>query len=78
MARGNASRRVGLRIRRLRTSNRMSQQALATAVGVHVNTVARWERNGIDPRHKLLPSIAAVLNGDGREKGISYAVLIAG
>jgi transcriptional regulator with XRE-family HTH domain len=56
----------------------MSQQALATAVGVHVNTVARWERNGIDPRHKLLPSIAAVLNGDGREKGISYAVLIAG
>lgn len=29
----------------------MSQQALAAAVGVHVNTVARWECDGIDPLH---------------------------
>ena len=51
----------GSKIRRLRQSKNMSQQALAAAIGVHVNTVARWERDGIDPRQDALPQIAAAL-----------------
>ena len=58
---GSPKKQVGLRIRRLRRSNRMSQQALAAAVGVHVNTVGRWESTGIEPDHPRLPSIAAAL-----------------
>lgn len=30
-------------------------------IGVHVNTVARWECDGIDPGHQGLPLIAAAL-----------------
>ena len=59
---GNRKKQAGLRIRRLRRSNRMSQQALAAAVGVHVNTMARWESTGIEPDHPRLPSIAAALH----------------
>ena len=60
---GNQKKQAGLRIRRLRRSNRMSQQALAAAVGVHVNTMARWESStGIEPDHPRLPSIAAALH----------------
>ena len=54
-------RRVGERIRRWRRSRNRSQRWLADEVGVHVNTVARWERNGIDPDHAALPRIAAAL-----------------
>ena len=59
---GSPKKQAGLRIRRLRRSNRMSQQALAVAIGVHVNTVGRWESNGIEPDHPRLPSIAAALH----------------
>jgi transcriptional regulator with XRE-family HTH domain len=58
---GSAKRQVGRRIRRLRKAQHQSQQALATAIGVHVNTVARWEY-GIDPDHRTLPLIAAALH----------------
>jgi transcriptional regulator with XRE-family HTH domain len=58
---GSAKRQVGRRIRRLRKAQHQSQQALATAIGVHVNTVARWEWDGIDPHHRALPLIAAAL-----------------
>jgi transcriptional regulator with XRE-family HTH domain len=59
---GSPKKQAGLRIRRLRRSNQMSQRALAAAVGVHVNTVARWESTGIEPDHPRLPSIAAALH----------------
>ena len=59
---GSPKKQAALRIRRLRRSNRMSQQALAAAVGVHVNTMARWESTGIEPDHPRLPSIAAALH----------------
>jgi transcriptional regulator with XRE-family HTH domain len=58
---GSPKKKAGLLIRRLRKGRRMSQQALAAAIGVHVNTVARWECAGIDPHHKALPLIAAAL-----------------
>ena len=63
MSRGNAvsKKKIGLRIRRLRRSKNQSQQALAAAVGRHVNTLARWESTGIDPRHGAIPLIAAAL-----------------
>ena len=61
--RGSPKRKLGILIKRLRRSRNMSQQSLAAAVGVHVNTVARWERDGIDPHHDALPRIAAALTG---------------
>jgi transcriptional regulator with XRE-family HTH domain len=53
--------RTGRHIRQLRKSRNLSQAALASAVGVHENTIMRWERKGVDPHHKIMPSIAAVL-----------------
>lgn len=58
---GSAKKQAGARIRRLRKGRNLSQQALAAAVGVHVNTVARWESDGIDPHHPMMPLIAAAL-----------------
>lgn len=63
--RGSAKRKLGELIRRLRRSRNISQQALALALGVHEHTVARWERDGIDPRHAALPQIAAALTSEG-------------
>ena len=68
-------RRVGERIRRWRRSRNRSQRWLADEVGVHVNTVTRWEAGGIDPDDAALPRIAAVLGvavgelGPSRHRG---------
>jgi transcriptional regulator with XRE-family HTH domain len=82
---GSPKKQAGLRIRRLRRSSRMSQQALAAAVGVHVNTVGRWESTGIEPDHPRLPSIAAALQctvqqitGDGPCEGEPSAAWVRG
>lgn len=57
----SAKKKIGLRIRRQRKSLGQSQQALAAVVGVHINTVARWELTGVDPNHKDMPFIAGAL-----------------
>jgi transcriptional regulator with XRE-family HTH domain len=36
---------------------------LAAQIGVHVNTISRWERDGISPEHRALPRIAIALDG---------------
>ena len=39
----------------------MSQEALAEAIGMHTNTVARWERNEVTPRGNSLKKLAQAL-----------------
>src|SRR5262245_32831581 len=56
------SRAVGVRIRRQRESQHRSQVWLAERIDVHVNTLARWEHEGIEPDHYRLPEIARALH----------------
>ena len=56
-----AARRMGRRLRRYRQAGNFSQRRLAAAIGVHVNTLTRWEIGGIDPGHRALPRIAEAL-----------------
>jgi transcriptional regulator with XRE-family HTH domain len=56
------SRQLGARIRRMRQTQNRTQAWLAAEIGVHVNTVARWERFGINPEHRALPRIAITLD----------------
>src|SRR5262245_1486012 len=55
------SRAVGVRIRRQRESQHRSQVWLAGRIDVHVNTLARWEHEGIEADHYKLPVIARAL-----------------
>src|SRR5262245_66131812 len=55
------SRAVGVRIRRQRESQHRSQVWLAERIDVHVNTLARWEHEGIEAAHYKLPVIARAL-----------------
>lgn len=53
---------IGERIRRLRKNAGLNQETLADYVGVHINTISRWE-NGIDiPKTLKLKKLAAALN----------------
>jgi transcriptional regulator with XRE-family HTH domain len=56
------SRQLGVRIRRLRESRNRTQAWLAAQIGVHVNTISRWERDGISLDHRALPRIAIALD----------------
>lgn len=53
---------IGERIRTLREKSGMSQEELAGAVGMHPNTVARWERGELIPRGTSLSKLARGLN----------------
>ena len=56
------SRQLGVRIRRLRQARNRPRAWLAAQIGVHVNTISRWERDGISPEHGALPRIAIALD----------------
>lgn len=62
--------RIGLTIKALRRSRKMTQQGLAAAIGRHVNTVARWEGSGIEPGHAALPLIAAVFRKSAKRSDV--------
>lgn len=49
---------VGEQIRSLRESRRMSQDALAKAVGVSTNTISRWETAAYKPSVEDLQKVA--------------------
>jgi len=53
---------TGTEVRRIRKRLRLTQAALATRVGVHANTVARWERGEVcvtEPVARLIRYVAA-------------------
>ena len=53
---------IGERIRTLREKIGMSQEELAHSVGMHPNTVARWERGELITRGTSLSKLAKGLN----------------
>nr|WP_314718488.1 helix-turn-helix domain-containing protein [uncultured Fretibacterium sp.] len=52
---------VGDRIKFLREGLKQSQEELASAIGMHSNTVARWERGELAPRGTSLLKLAQAL-----------------
>ena len=52
---------LGERIRQAREQVCMSQETLAEAVGMHTNTIARWERNEVMPRGESLKKLSRAL-----------------
>lgn len=53
---------VGDRIKFLRDGLNQSQEELASAIGMHSNTVARWERGELVPRGTSLSKLAQALD----------------
>lgn len=53
---------VGDRIKFLREGLNQSQEELANAIGMHSNTVARWERGELVPRGTSLSKLAQALD----------------
>ena len=50
--------KIGAIIKKLRTENNITQDTLATAVGVTPQAISRWEQGGGYPDIELLPSLA--------------------
>lgn len=50
--------KIGAIIKRLRTENHITQDALATAIGVTPQAISRWEAEGGYPDIELLPALA--------------------
>ncbi len=50
------------RIRELRIAQKLSQQELATKLGIDRSTVAKWETGTHSPRTNKLRQLAKVLN----------------
>ncbi len=50
--------KIGIVIKKLRTENNVTQEALATAIGVTPQAISRWEAEGGYPDIELLPAIA--------------------
>ena len=50
--------KIGTIIKKLRTENNVTQDALATAIGVTPQAISRWEAEGGYPDIELLPAIA--------------------
>lgn len=50
--------KIGAVIKKLRTENNVTQEALATAIGVTPQAISRWEAEGGYPDIELLPAIA--------------------
>ena len=53
---------IGEKIKKARKLKGISQEELAAAVGMHTNTVARWERGELNPMGKSLQKVAQALN----------------
>ena len=53
---------IGERIKTLREKQGQSQEELAHLVGMHPNTIARWERGELSPRGTSLSKVARALN----------------
>ena len=53
---------IGLIIRKLRVSKKMSQEELANQLGVSPQAVSRWENGKTYPDISLLSSIALLFN----------------
>ena len=51
---GNASDPFGMILKQLRQRKRLTQQQLASALGVHRNTIGRWEEGSFLPESKAL------------------------
>ena len=52
----------GSRLRALRKKAGLTQEELAEAIGVHLNTISRWENNSDSPNMLKLKLIALALN----------------
>ena len=50
--------KIGAIIKKLRTENNITQDTLATAIGVTPQAISRWEQGGGYPDIELLPSLA--------------------
>jgi transcriptional regulator with XRE-family HTH domain len=61
-----ASRAFGLRVRKLRMREGLSQDGLAHGSGIHVTSIGRIERGGREPR---LTTILKLAKGLGVEPG---------
>lgn len=61
-----ASRAFGLRVRKLRVREGLSQDGLAHTSGIHVTSIGRIERGGREPR---LTTILKLAEGIGVEPG---------
>ena len=55
---------VGDRIREIRQKHRLNQTKFAEVIGVHFQTVSRWERNELRPTAENLSDIAAKFGVD--------------
>ena len=53
---------LGERIRAAREKICVSQEELAEAIGMHTNTIARWERNEVIPRGNSLKRLSQALH----------------
>ena len=53
---------IGERIKKIRKLRGISQEELADAVKMHVNTIARWERGELNPKGKSLGKVAQALS----------------
>lgn len=53
---------IGERVKECRRNNHMSQEHLAEQVGVHANTIRKWEKGLRSPRAKEFQSLASALN----------------
>jgi len=53
---------IGARITQARQAKNYSLNKLATALGVHADTLADWEHNRTEPRAQKLMLLAGVLN----------------
>ncbi len=60
---------IGERLRRLRKKSGLTQEELADAVGVHENSVSRWENNELTPKTQSIKALAKAL-------GVSEADLL--
>ena len=52
---------LGERIKKAREKICMSQETLAESIGMHTNTIARWERNEVIPRGNSLKKLSQAL-----------------
>ena len=50
--------KIGAIIKKLRSENNITQDALATAIGVTPQAISRWESEGGYPDIELLPALA--------------------
>jgi transcriptional regulator with XRE-family HTH domain len=57
-----ATKRLGARVRELRTARGLSQEALAFDAGIHVNYLSSLERGGANPSFLILLSLSKVLD----------------